>query len=49
MTRTTRRDTLKLISAGAIAGMGPGIWATSAFADNKRIAVVVKNLGNSYF
>src|ERR1700677_4287871 len=49
MTKTTRRDTLKLISAGALAGMAPGIWATSAFADNKRIAMVVKNLGNSYF
>jgi len=49
MTKTTRRDTLKLISAGALTGMTTTIWATRAFADNKRIAMVVKNLGNSYF
>src|SRR5277367_1484755 len=49
MKTTTRRETLKLISAGALAGVAPGLWATRAFADNKRIAMVVKNLGNSYF
>jgi rhamnose transport system substrate-binding protein len=47
--KTTRRETLKLISAGALAGLTPGLSATRAFADNKRIAMVVKNLGNSYF
>ena len=49
MTKTTRRDTLKLISAGAVAGLAPALWTTSAFAEGKRIAMVVKNLGNSYF
>jgi rhamnose transport system substrate-binding protein len=49
MRKTTRRDTLKLISAGAIVGISPGLWSTSAFAEGKRIAMVVKNLGNSYF
>ena len=49
MRKTTRRDTLKLISAGAIVGISPGLWTTSAFAEGKRIAMVVKNLGNSYF
>ena len=49
MMNTTRRGALKLMSAGAIAGIAPGLWSTGAFADNKRIAMVVKNLGNSYF
>ena len=47
--KTTRRETLKLLSAGALAGTASGLWTSGAFADNKRIAMVVKNLGNSYF
>jgi rhamnose transport system substrate-binding protein len=49
MINTTRRQALKLMTTGALAGAAPGLWATQARADNKRIAMVVKNLGNSYF
>ena len=40
-----RRTILKLAAAGAAVGLMP----TRAFAADKRIALVVKNLGNSYF
>jgi rhamnose transport system substrate-binding protein len=49
MRNMTRRETLKLISAGAVVGIAPGLWTTGARAEGKRIAMVVKNLGNSYF
>ena len=49
MRKTTRRQTLKLMSASALAGIAPGMWTTKAYAEDKRIAMVVKNLGNSYF
>ena len=49
MRNMTRRETLKLISAGAVVGLAPGLWTTGARAEGKRIAMVVKNLGNSYF
>lgn len=43
---TSRRNALKL-GAGAVAL--PALGALPAFAADKRIAMVVKNLGNSYF
>ena len=49
MLKTTRRQTLKMLSAGAFASAGTGLFAGIAHADGKRIAMVVKNLGNSYF
>ena len=49
MTKTTRRQTLQLLTAGALAGFAPTLLSTPARADGKRIAMVVKNLGNSYF
>ena len=49
MTRTTRRDLLKLAAIGAAGSALPMPFITRARADNKRIAMVVKNLGNSYF
>ncbi len=49
MTKTTRRQTLQLLSVGAFAGLAPTLFSTSARAEGKRIAMVVKNLGNSYF
>ena len=49
MTKTTRRQTLQLFTAGAAFGLAPGLFTTAARAEGKRIAMVVKNLGNSYF
>lgn len=49
MIKTTRRQTLKLLSAGALASTGSGLFAGIVHAEGKRIAMVVKNLGNSYF
>ena len=49
MTKTTRRQTLQLFTAGAFLGLAPGMLSTPARAAGKRIAMVVKNLGNSYF
>ena len=49
MKKTTRRQTLQLFAASAFAGLAPVAFSTSARADGKRIAMVVKNLGNSYF
>jgi hypothetical protein len=49
MTKTTRRQTLQLFTAGAALGLAPGFFSTAARAEGKRIAMVVKNLGNSYF
>ena len=49
MLKTTRRQTLKLMSATAMAAAGTGFFAGIAHAEGKRIAMVVKNLGNSYF
>ena len=46
---TTRRQTLKLMTTGALAGVAPGLWATQARAANKRVAMVVKKLGNGFF
>jgi rhamnose transport system substrate-binding protein len=49
MTKTTRRQTLQLFTAGAVLSLAPGLLSTAARAQGKRIAMVVKNLGNSYF
>ena len=49
MYKTNRRQALKLMSAGALAATGTGLFAGIAHAEGKRIAMVVKNLGNSYF
>lgn len=49
MYKTNRRQALKLMSAGALAATGTGLFAGIARAEGKRIAMVVKNLGNSYF
>ncbi len=47
---TSRRDTLKLIAAGALAGAAPTALYHSAVAqDKKRIAMVVKALGIGFF
>jgi rhamnose transport system substrate-binding protein len=47
--KTTRRQTLQLLAAGTLAGTTTALWSGAARADGKRIAMVVKNLGNSYF
>src|SRR4051794_11561328 len=48
-TDTKRRDILKIMAAGAIGSALPFSATRPAFAADKRIAMVVKNLGNSYF
>ncbi len=45
----SRRDILKTIAAGALGSALPLAGLRPAFAADKRIAMVVKNLGNSYF
>ncbi len=47
--KTTRRTVLQLAGGAAFALAAPAIITTRAFAANKRIAMIVKNLGNSYF
>ena len=47
--QTNRRNLLKIAAAGAVGSALPFGLAGSAFAANKRIAMVVKNLGNTYF
>jgi rhamnose transport system substrate-binding protein len=49
MFKTNRRQALKMMSAGALAATGTGLFAGVVHAADKRIAMVVKNLGNSYF
>src|SRR5215468_8201898 len=44
-----RREILKALAAGALGSALPVTALGPAFAENKRIAMVVKNLGNSYF
>ncbi len=46
---TDRRQVLKLAAAGAVGVAMPMPFITRARAADKRIAMVVKNLGNSYF
>jgi rhamnose transport system substrate-binding protein len=46
---SSRRDVLKTIAAGALGSALPLSALRPAFAADKRIAMVVKNLGNSYF
>ena len=47
---TTRRTLLKTAGGAALVAAAPSILTTSlSAADNKRIALIVKNLGNSYF
>ncbi len=46
---TSRRSVIKLAAAGAAGLVLPMPYITRARADGKRIAMVVKNLGNSYF
>ena len=47
--KTTRRTLIKLAGAAGVALAAPAIITTPARAANKRIAMIVKNLGNSYF
>jgi rhamnose transport system substrate-binding protein len=48
--KTTRRTLLKTVGGAALVAAAPSILTTSlSAADNKRIAMIVKNLGNSYF
>ena len=49
MFKTNRRTALKMFAAGATATATGGLFAGIAHAEGKRIAMVVKNLGNSYF
>src|SRR4051795_13465799 len=46
---SNRRDILKALAASGIGSALPLSAIRPAFAANKRIAMVVKNLGNSYF
>ena len=47
---TTRRTLLKTAGGAALVAAAPSILTTSlSAADNRRIALIVKNLGNSYF
>ena len=47
--RQDRRDALRLIAAGAAGITLPLAFGTAARAADKRVGLVVKNLGNSYF
>ncbi|MEQ1951250.1 rhamnose ABC transporter substrate-binding protein [Mesorhizobium sp. CN2-181] len=47
--KTTRRTVLQLAGAAGAALAMPAIITKRAFAADKRIAMIVKNLGNSYF
>ncbi len=50
MTKTTRRQTLQILGAGAFAGLAPGLFSTTASAATPiRIAMVVKALGIGFF
>ena len=50
MTKTTRRQTLQILSAGAFAGLAPGLLSTTVLAATPiRIAMVVKALGIGFF
>ena len=50
MTKTTRRQTLQILSAGAFAGLAPGLLSTTTLAATPiRIAMVVKALGIGFF
>jgi rhamnose transport system substrate-binding protein len=46
---SSRRDVLKSIAAGALGAALPAAAPGPAFAADKRIAMVVRNLANSYF
>ena len=46
---TTRRTIMKVAGSTALLMAAPAILTTPARAANKRIAMIVKNLGNSYF
>src|SRR5215212_1613421 len=46
---SSRRDIVKAIAVGAVGSALPLSAIRPAFAANRRIAMVVKNLGNSYF
>jgi rhamnose transport system substrate-binding protein len=46
---TSRRSLIKLAGGAAFVAAAPTIIATPARAQNKRVALIVKNLGNSYF
>jgi rhamnose transport system substrate-binding protein len=47
--QTTRRNLIKLAGGTAFIAAAPALIATPARAANKRVAMIVKNLGNSYF
>jgi rhamnose transport system substrate-binding protein len=47
--KTDRRRLMQMLAAGAAGATLPLGLASPAFAANKRIAMVVKNLGNTYF
>ena len=47
--KTTRRTVLQLAGAAGAALAMPAIITKRAYAADKRIAMIVKNLGNSYF
>ena len=47
--KTTRRTVLKLGAGATFAAAAPAILTRRASAADKRIAMIVKNLGNSYF
>ena len=47
--KTDRRRLMQMLAAGAAGATLPLGLASPAFAADKRIAMVVKNLGNSYF
>ncbi len=47
--KTTRRNLFKIAGGAAFVAAAPAIITTPARAQNKRIAMIVKNLGNSYF
>ena len=49
MVSADRRQLLQILAAGTAGATLPLAFGRPAFAANKRIALVVKNLGNSYF
>jgi rhamnose transport system substrate-binding protein len=47
--KTTRRSLIKLAGGAAFVAAAPSIISVASSAGHKRVAMIVKNLGNSYF
>jgi hypothetical protein len=47
MTKTTRRQTLQILGAGAFAGLAPGLFSTTTLAATHSHCMVVKALASA--